>query len=811
VRRKLAFVALLVVVCGLSTGAHAWSDTGEGVRAPTATQTTSARGAYSDAVRPVSAIAEADPGAISFDELPLYTSVTDQYASRGVVFTSDVFTSPDTANPTAPVLSGTPKFFGDISARFTVPGTDQPTTVNGFSLDVGYIDDRDSVEIQYFDSAGGLAGSTRAQSYGINHIEVTYRGVASFTVRAVEYEAAGFAIDNLAVSSGNGIQPVRMAELGDSYSSGEGLLPEKGLHYDCGTDLHRGRYIEGTTQPVFISPRFTVWGKGSCQTETGSTKRPDDLGRRKTATYENLCHRNGRAYPNQIRERLGVLPSNSIFVACSGATTENVGAGTLTQVSYKDSPPGVHGGQTQLENVRDFAAGGAPDLLTIGIGGNDANFVGIVTECIFHTCTDSDFASRTVSTINGTMFHKVRETFEGLKKSFPDATIVAFGYPSVVDDPAQECARAFRIGSDELAWIKDTVLPTINDAIKDAAAEVGVAYADITAATAGHGICSSDSWINGVRWGNDKFAVIGDESFHPSQRAHDAIASYFVDHYTDGSGRLLISNPDPSPPIRPETGPEIRLGHVDVGPSRPCGAACLQPAACIQVCEVNVRGGGFDPGAVMGVTLESAPVSLGEVAADPTGNVDARFKLPRNLEPGLHSITIDGYATDGTREHAVEGLWVFKRLSPKIKAGFKVSGRRTQVRTLTVKRVPPGTRVDVACARGLEGVEKILAVGGGRGRGGCPFAHRRFRIRKPHRGRGEARPRRGGKGSGSAGSHGLYAGYFRRPLKPGTVVRVAVSHGGWAGRTVDFRIRAGKRPKAVRRCTEPGLRTPGRC
>ena len=214
-----------------------------------------------------SASAVVDPGAITFDEFGLGTTITDDYADRGVVFTSDVFTTTDGSNPTAPVLSGTPRFYGDIAARFTVPGSTTPTTVDGFSFDVGFIDDRNSVEIQYFDASGALVGSTRAQSFGINRIDVAYRGVASFTVKAVEYEAAGFAIDNLTIHRGAlGIQPLRMAEMGDSYSSGEGLVPEKGLRYDCGTDLHEGLYVEGTTQ---LSNPFAFWEKGSCADGNG--------------------------------------------------------------------------------------------------------------------------------------------------------------------------------------------------------------------------------------------------------------------------------------------------------------------------------------------------------------------------------------------------------------------------------------------------------------------------------------------------------------------------------------------------------------
>lgn len=801
--RGLVWLAVpLLLVAALSGSASASTGSSSSAQPPATGLLPSAPGGAGTAAN------ADDPAAIAFDEVSLGTDVTDEYAAKGVVFT-DTFTTTDGANPTSPVLSGEPKFYGDIVGRFTIPGTTTPATVNGFSLDVGFIDDRNSVEITYYDAAGNQVGATRAQSFGINEITVTYRGVASFKVSAVEYEAAGFAIDNLIVHTGGGIRPTRMAMLGDSYSSGEGLLKEKGLRYDCGTDLHEDRYKEGTTVPV----GFPIWTDGSCVTATGSKERPGDLLRRKAVVYKNLCHRHRRAYPNQIRERLGLPWQSAIFVACSSATTENIGVagvGFGPRAQYANtSPPGVHGGQTQLENVAKFAEGGSPDLITIGIGGNDAKFSEIVKECIASTCTEPDFASRTISSVNGTMFRNVRDTLKGLRAAYPGATIVAFGYPSVVDDPNNTCARAFRVGADELAWIKDTLLPTVNDAVKDAATEAGVVYVDVTAATAGHGVCSKDPWINGVTFGDDERLekgflktpkFIGNESFHPNQKAHDAIASLFMDHYTDGSGGLLVRNPSPSAPIRVPTGPEIRLGSIDAGAVEGCGAGCERPVACIQACPVTIQGGGFDPGVTMGVTLRSDPVSLGAVTADAAGNVKATLKVPQKLEPGLHTVTLDGPGPAGLREHAVQGVWVYQRMAARIALRLRPAGNASRVASLRVSRVPRGARIDLVCTRkGGRAADQALAGLRVKRRHGCPFSHRRIAV---------------GKGKRSAKRKARtvkLASLFRAPLPPNTVLRVVVSSPAAAGRALDARIAGRGKARLIRRCTEPGEILPIRC
>jgi lysophospholipase L1-like esterase len=813
-RLVLGFSMLCALVAVWTVGVStALGSAGIGSGLP-AISTSTSPGRHAPPRASASVAGEVDPEAITFDEYPLDTTITDQYADHGVVFTSDVFTSVDGANPTAPVLSGTPQFFGDIDAKFTVPGSTTPTTVDGFSLDVGYINNRNSVEIQYFDAAGSLVGSTRAQSYGINHIEIPYRGVASFTVKAVSTEIAGFAIDNLLVRrAAVGVQPLRMAELGDSYSSGEGLLREKDLHYDCGTDLHGDWYREGTTHLAF-SP---IWEQGDCQTATGSERAPRDLLRRRRVHYENLCHRNGRAYPNQIRERLGVQGINSIFVACSGAETKNVGAGVGPEAQYPDSPPGVHGGEPQLETVQNFAAaGGPPELITIGIGGNDAGFGKIVERCIVGSCANPDFVSRTISTINGTMFRNVRTTLETLRADFPAATIVAFGYPSVIDDPGHWCKGFLTIGADERSWLKYSVLPTVNDAIKDAAAEAGVVFADITPATTGHGVCSPDEWINGARLGDDSWYGKGKESFHPNQKGHDAITTYFIDHYTDGAGHLLVKNPDPAPPIRPDTGPEIRLGSLDAGAAKNCGANCLQPAACVQTCSIHVHGDGYAPGVAMAAVLQSSPVSLGQVVTDPTGAVDAWFRLPRKIEPGLHSVILDGVAPDGTSQEGIQIFRVFARVSSNIAARFARAGRRgTRVRRLSVRHVASGTRVDVVCGKGTKGVAKALAGGHVEHRGGCPFAHRAFHTgeRKGAHRSVTQRRLKGKEAHGHPRRHRslALARYFKRPLAPGTMIRVVVTHHGRAGKALDARMRAGRAPKLARSCVAPSLRRPGGC
>ncbi|MFB3061391.1 MAG: hypothetical protein ACE10C_08500 [Candidatus Binatia bacterium] len=88
--------------------------------------------------------AAGDPAEIiTFSEFPVGTSISDQYSDRGIIFGGDSpFISTDGANPTSPVLSGSPRFFGAIAGDFVAP-TDGTTLaiVESFSLDAGFFDE----------------------------------------------------------------------------------------------------------------------------------------------------------------------------------------------------------------------------------------------------------------------------------------------------------------------------------------------------------------------------------------------------------------------------------------------------------------------------------------------------------------------------------------------------------------------------------------------------------------------------------------------------------------------------------------------
>jgi hypothetical protein len=106
----------------------------------------------------------------------------------------NVFITGDGANPTSPVLSGTPTFNGPISVWFDI---DQ----YGVGFDGGFFNAVGSTGIRAFDRAGNILGTVSNNDLGIEFLGlVTDNGLAQIAgvqLTLTGAEPAGFAIDNL--------------------------------------------------------------------------------------------------------------------------------------------------------------------------------------------------------------------------------------------------------------------------------------------------------------------------------------------------------------------------------------------------------------------------------------------------------------------------------------------------------------------------------------------------------------------------------------------------------------------------------------
>lgn len=142
------------------------------------------------------------PTAVTFDEVALGTTVTTQYVPQGYNFTAglEMFTSGDGANPTAPVLSGSPQFQGPVEFTLVQPsGPGLPRTAGHVRFDIGYLDAMSSIRVSWYNATGALIGTALSSTYGVAPMTITGSGIARVRLEQVSAgaEPAGYAIDNL--------------------------------------------------------------------------------------------------------------------------------------------------------------------------------------------------------------------------------------------------------------------------------------------------------------------------------------------------------------------------------------------------------------------------------------------------------------------------------------------------------------------------------------------------------------------------------------------------------------------------------------
>lgn len=161
-----------------------------------------------------------DNKTITFSEYSVGTKITSQYSSYGIIFSGDSpFITTDGANPTSPVLSGTPRFYGKIAGQFVNPNTNTPTTVNKFSMDAGYFDELGTTRVQWFDASGTLLGQQLNSSLRIEKFTIKGGNISKWVIETVKNEPAGFAIDNVAIDS-NILASVLFRERSDDTKDG---------------------------------------------------------------------------------------------------------------------------------------------------------------------------------------------------------------------------------------------------------------------------------------------------------------------------------------------------------------------------------------------------------------------------------------------------------------------------------------------------------------------------------------------------------------------------------------------------------------
>lgn len=196
------------------------------------------------------------------------------------------------------------------------------------------------------------------------------------------------------------------------------------------------------------------------------------------------CLRGPKAYPQLWADSHEVSAFN--FVACSGATTDDVNANQLSALSADTS------------------------LVTISVGGNDIGFADTIQKCLLGSEDACDGAVGEFETrARDELPAKLETTYANIHESAPNANVVVVGYPRLNESgdcgiPGYSETKRQRLneGADVLA-----------ESISGSASAAGFSYVDARDGFDGHGVCGEQEWINGP-------SNPLQESFHPNVDGH---------------------------------------------------------------------------------------------------------------------------------------------------------------------------------------------------------------------------------------------------------------------------------------------------
>jgi lysophospholipase L1-like esterase len=209
-----------------------------------------------------------------------------------------------------------------------------------------------------------------------------------------------------------------------------------------------------------------------------------------TRSYINdgtSCQRSTYAYPSLLAAQKGYALN---FRACSGAKIPDV---TNTQLSALSS---------------------ATRYVTISVGGNDAGFADVLTECATPwwagDCNGAIDDARAF--INNTLPGRLSTLYSSIRSKAPNARVVVVGYPRIF--MGEDCNAGTWFSPDEQSRLNSTA-DLLNSKLSAAASARGFGWANPTSRFIGHAVCDDVEWINGL---SNPIS----ESYHPNRLGHSS-------------------------------------------------------------------------------------------------------------------------------------------------------------------------------------------------------------------------------------------------------------------------------------------------
>jgi len=215
------------------------------------------------------------------------------------------------------------------------------------------------------------------------------------------------------------------------------------------------------------------------------------------------CLRSTNDYPAVVARRLGLSLRD---VSCSGAQTRHM---TEAQgVTPGPNPP-------QFSALRADTA-----VVTLGIGGNDIGFSGIVQNCAtlnpFGTPCRNDYVRNGQDELRNRIAAtgpRVAAVIRGIRARSPQARIFVVGYPAILPETNFGCWPLMPLTFTDVGYLRG-VEKALNRMLANRAAANGARYVDTYTPSIGRDACKSPT----VRWVEPLIPANPAAPVHPNAR-----------------------------------------------------------------------------------------------------------------------------------------------------------------------------------------------------------------------------------------------------------------------------------------------------
>ncbi|MFF4547967.1 SGNH/GDSL hydrolase family protein [Streptomyces sp. NPDC001435] len=269
------------------------------------------------------------------------------------------------------------------------------------------------------------------------------------------------------------------------------------------------------------------------------------------------CERSDRNYPTLVARRLGLDAAGFRDVSCSGATIADLSAAQSTDDGV--NPPQLSALTTRTR------------LVTVGIGGNDIDFIGLIKRCV--TAGTVYFASGNGRNLPGdapcrgqyvsgdtdevrqkteTAERKLSRTLGEVKRRAPHARVYVVGYPAILPADGHGCGREMGLAPGDVSFLREKE-QQLNAMLRRRAEAAGASYVDTYKPSEGHDACSASA----TRWIEPLVPASSAACVHPNERGERGMA----DAVLDAMGAQVGRRPSPSS-LRHVSSDKGTSGHI---------------------------------------------------------------------------------------------------------------------------------------------------------------------------------------------------------------------------------------------------------